>query len=158
MLAQLQSVSPEFLKSFLIVFIAFAGVALAVAGYLGRRDSRRVTVDDQPVEARIKGQVRTVAEDRFATRDFVAERNAELDRRLNGHDADIRALYAELKADRAAAEIHASQRSSAIYEEIGSVREGLSDKIDAQSKEFHLAVRDLPNQLVALLRNTGVIK
>ncbi len=158
MLAQLQTVPAEFLKNFAILALALLAAGLGLATYLSRNKSRRIVVDEQPVQTVINGQVNTVSTDKFATRDFVAERNAELDRRLSGHDADIRKIYDELKQDRAASEIHASQRSSAIYQEIGIVRKDLGEKLDAQTREFHQCIRDLPTQIIVMLRNTGVIK
>lgn len=147
-LAQIDKVNPTFLHQFALVCLGLLGGVAAAVGIWAA--VRKRPISPQPLV--------TKEEERFATRDFVAERADEVNRRLAGHDQDIRDLYAELKRDREASEIHASQRSSAIYQEIGTVREGLSKKIDAQTSEFHQAIRDLPAQLIAMLRNTGVIK
>jgi t-SNARE complex subunit (syntaxin) len=68
--------------------------------------------------------------DKFATRDFCEMKHLEISRRLDGHDADVRALYDEIKRDRQANQVHASERSANIHAKIDAVREELTDKID----------------------------
>ena len=134
--AGVDSVPADLLKSLLIVGLATSTVVLGWLQYSARRESRRVTVDDQPVAARIDGPVNTLTLDKLATRDFVAERFVETTRRLDGHDGDIRALYGEIKTDRAANEAHASARSAAIY-----------TKIDAVQAEMQKGFRDMERSL-----------
>ena len=144
MLAQVQSVTPDFLHQAALLAIGLlSGAAAAVGIYAGLRKRK---IEPQPLEVTP------------ATRYTTAEAHAEHTRRLDNHDADIRAIYAELKADRDKAEIHASQRSASIYREIGAVRKELSEKLDNQTTEFHQAMRELPAQLIAMLRNAGIIK
>ncbi len=45
-----------------------------------------------------------------------------------------------------------------LYVKIDDVRKELAGKIDVQSAEFGEALRQVPHQTVALLRNTGAIK
>lgn len=44
-----------------------------------------------------------------------------------------------------------------IYGEIKSIRIELSEKIETQSAEFGQAFRDMPSQIVTLLKNTGAL-
>jgi hypothetical protein len=85
--------------------------------------------------------------DKFATRDFVTERHAEVNRRLDGHDRDIVVLREDMKTDRHNNEVHASERSSKIYDEIKSVRNELSDKID-----------DMPSRIIDQLSKLNLLR
>ena len=103
MLAQMQTVEPGFLHQFLLVVLGLLGGAAAVVGMYAAL--RKKKIEPQPFE---------VAEaQRFSTVESCHAAHSEVARRLDGHDTDIRAIYAELKGDRAQNEIHASQRASA---------------------------------------------
>lgn len=56
--------------------------------------------------------------------------HAEVQRRLNGHDEDIRSIYSRIEAVQTRNEQHASERSAAIYRKIDEVRLEVTDKID----------------------------
>lgn len=62
-----------------------------------------------------------------------------------------------------------AQSRAKIYEEIkavqtetvhelAAVRTELSQKMDEQAREFGQALRDMPSQIITILRNTGVIR
>jgi predicted transcriptional regulator len=66
---------------------------------------------------------------------------------LRRHDAEIAAIRAEAKAD-----------TDRVLSHVEEVRAELSGKMDDQAKEFGQAFRDMPNQIIALLRNTGALR
>jgi hypothetical protein len=107
----LASVNPITLKDVIIIGLAILGGAGMVKNLFGK-NTTAITPDPLRIEKL----------DKFATRDFCEQRHSEVARRLDGHDGDIRALYAEIKTDRDANEIHASERSASIYEKIDEVR------------------------------------
>ena len=63
-------------------------------------------------------------------------------------------LAETVERNRAAAE----ESREKLYLKVDEVRKELSAKIDTQSAEFGTALRDMPSQIVALLRNAGIIK
>ncbi len=81
--------------------------------------------------------------DKFATRDFCEALQAENRRRLDGHDADVRALYEEIKRDRQQNQEHASQRSAAIYRKIDEVQREVSSKIDGLNEQMTTGFKDV---------------
>jgi hypothetical protein len=107
----LSSVNPITLKDFIIIGLAILGAAGMIKNLFGKNTT---TVGPDPL--------RIEKLDKFATRDFCEQRHSEVSRRLDGHDKDVRALYDEIKKDRDANEIHASERSASIYEKIDEVR------------------------------------
>jgi hypothetical protein len=120
--AGMDAVPADLIKNLVVIGLALSTTVLGWLMFANRGNTKKITVDDQPVAARIDGPISTLKLDQLATRDFVAERHTEFLRRLDGHDADIRSLYAEIKADRAANEAHASARSAAIYQKIDTVQ------------------------------------
>lgn len=103
----------------------------------------------------IKGQKPTVITpdplrieklDKFATRDFVEAQRNEVTRRLDSHDQDIRRIYDEMKAERAANQVHQSERSQTIFKAIDKVRTELTDKID-----------DMPDRIISMLNDLSLL-
>ena len=134
--ADLTAVPADTLKWTLIVIIGLVLVGLQVWTAV-RSSKTQITPDPLRVEKL----------DKFATRDFCEQRHAEVSRRLDGHDKDVRTIYDEIKRNRADNESQANTRSVAVHAKIDDVRRELSEKID-----------DMPAQIIATLRNTGAIK
>lgn len=153
MLAQMQTVEPGFLHQFLLVVLGLLGGAAAVVGMYAAL--RKKKIEPQPFE---------VAEaQRFSTVESCHAAHSEVARRLDGHDTDIRAIYAELKGDRAQNEIHASQRASALYAKIEDVRKdldarlsGMSDRVNRGFADQERAIGNVEGMLDAALRNLGL--
>lgn len=136
MFAQLQSVDPVHIKDAAMVAIAAVGV-VAMIWSMVRRPVHHI--GPQPLDVReVKDAV---------TRAECDNLHAEQERRLAKLEADFRERTRENETSRAR-----------LYSHIDDVRKELSTKIDDQSKEFGQALRDLPSQVIAVLRNTGVIK
>ena len=85
--------------------------------------------------------------DKLATRDFVEAQQRENQRRLDGHDSDIRNIYAEMKTNRVDSEQHASLRSATIFKKIEDVRVELSEKIDKSNTLTEKVLRDYERAL-----------
>jgi len=153
MLAQMQTVEPGFLHQFLLVVLGLLGGAAAVVGMYAAL--RKKKIEPQPFE---------VAEaQRYSTVESCHAAHSEVARRLDGHDTDIRAIYAELKGDRAQNEIHASQRASALYAKIEDVRKdldarlsGMSDRVNRGFADQERAIGNVEGMLDAALRNLGL--
>ena len=107
----LSSVNPITLKDVIIIGLALLGAAGMIKNLFGKN-----TTNIAPDPLRIEKL------DKFATRDFCEQRHHEVTRRLDGLDGHVRAIYDEIKKDRDANEIHASERSASIYEKIDEVR------------------------------------
>jgi len=93
--------------------------------------------------------------DKFATRDFCEMKHLETNRRLDGHDADVRALYEEMKRERQSNQEHASLRSAAIYRKIDEVRDELTTKMDGLNEQMTTGFKDVER---AVGRIEGQIK
>jgi hypothetical protein len=65
--------------------------------------------------------------DKFATRDFCEMKHQEVHRRLDGHDADIRAIYNEIKTGRSEMQNNVREDIAGVHDRInvvlGEVRE-----------------------------------
>ena len=115
MFAQLTNTAPEHVKDFILIGIALFGV-VALAWGMVKKNTTTVAPDP----------LRVQKADGTVSREFCAQIHGDTTRRLDGHDKDIRDIYAELKRDREANENHASARSSAIYGEIRKVSEEMN--------------------------------
>ncbi len=136
MLADISSVNPATLKDFVIIIIGVGGFVMVVVQFF-RKPSTAITPDPLRIEKL----------DKLASRDFVQERHAEHARRLDAHDKEIAQIRNEAKEDRRNNEVHASQRSSNLYQKIEAVRTELNEKIDA-----------MPERIIELLNSLGKLK
>jgi hypothetical protein len=85
---------------------------------------------------------------------FAPASKEEFDKHVEEDKAEHDRLTAELKQDRHDNQIHASQRSSKIFDEIKNLRTDLEKKIDDANK----TTNGMPDRIVALLKNLGFIK
>lgn len=89
-IAQLQNVEAEFVKSFLLVVSGLLSGAGVVFGMLRRKR----TIDPQPFEVKAATQHPTV--------EMWQGKNAEVGRRLDGHDMEIESLWNTLRSENTA--------------------------------------------------------
>lgn len=120
------------------------GVLIAIAVNimtLVRKNTTAITPDPLRIEKL----------DKLATREFVANQHNEIDRRLNGHDADIARLTEDMKDDRKQNEIHASSRSANLHGKIEAVRTDLTKQLGevAQSVAALESATTMQNQQLA---------
>ena len=66
-------------------------------------------------------------------------------------------IHREMKEDREAVTRAGSVRAAGIYKKIDEVRAELSANLDAVRREMGENQRSLPNEIVALLKNTNAI-
>jgi hypothetical protein len=66
-------------------------------------------------------------------------------------------IHREMKEDREAVTRAGSARAAGIYKKIDEVRAELSANLDAVRREMAENQRSLPNEIVALLKNTNAI-
>lgn len=138
--------SNAFMGQFVYAGLALIGGILAGLGIMAYIKRPEPTQLEQPIRTTTEGEVQVRNIDKYATRDFVTERHAEVNRRLDGHDKALADLRDDMKEDRKQNEIHASARSSKIYDEIKSVRSELSDKID-----------NMPERIIDTLNKLGLL-
>lgn len=139
--------SNTFMGQFIYAGLALLGgivAGLAIMAYIKRPDPTQI---EQPIRTNIEGDVNIRTSDKFATRDFVSERHAEVSRRLDGHDKVIEGLRDDMKEDRRNNEVHASQRSANLHAKVDAVRSELSDKID-----------DMPNRIIDQLSKLNLLR
>lgn len=80
-----------------------------------------------------------------------------LARRVEKLEADIAAVRREMKEDRESEARSGSIRAAGLYKKIDEVRSELSANIEAVRQELAENQRTLPNEIVALLKNTNAI-
>lgn len=78
--------------------------------------------------------------------------------RVDNIEGDIKGIRSELKEDRSANERHASARSSAIYKKIDDMRAEITAHVESVRRELSGNQNDIPDRIVAMLKNTGAIK
>jgi hypothetical protein len=148
------------------LFVGLAAVAMCanqIDDFLDRRKTKAGEPPNETLHADAKNLVRRV--------DVLEEDVSEISQRMIGSDwfrkieSDIKylkdadATYRENK-DRADS-IHRKSLYEAIKDSRDETREEISELRQAISddrKEIDTKIQELPNQLVAMLRNTGVIK
>lgn len=81
----------------------------------------------------------------------------EFDKHARECQADRSAIRAEIIADRRNNEIHASERSKTIHNKMENVRVELDSKIESTRRELSEKIDDMPERVIATLRNTGAI-
>jgi hypothetical protein len=134
-LAELSDVPDEHFKWTVIIILAIATFGLLL--YTTFRAPKTIVTPDP---------LRVEKLDKFATRDFVESQNAEVKRRLDAHDRDVQRIYDEIKAERAANQVHQSERSKTLFNEIKSVRDELTDKMD-----------EMPDRIIRLLSELNLL-
>lgn len=134
--ADLGAVPADHFKWTIVIIIGLILVGLQI--WTATRQNKTVIAPDP---------LRVEKFDAYATRHFCEMQHAEVTRRLNGHDADVRALYDEIKRDRQQNQEHASKRSETLYRKIEEVRTELSDKIDTT-----------PSRVIETLSTLGLLR
>lgn len=132
----MESVPAATFKDVFLILLGLVGLALGAYGYI-RKPVTTITPDPLRVEKL----------DKFATRDFCSTLHSELNRRLDGHDSDIKNLYDEFKSDREASAVSARQRSAAIYGRIDNLETKLTDKIDT-----------MPDRIIKILSELNLLR
>jgi hypothetical protein len=80
-----------------------------------------------------------------------------LARRVEKLEDELAALRREMKEDRESQSRSASIRAAGLYKKIDEVRAELSATIETVRQELTDNQRSLPNEIVALLKNTNAI-
>jgi hypothetical protein len=117
----------------LTIAVLIAITVNVVALYRGGRTTNRI--EPTPLDVRKIPGVMSV--------DMHRACHEEVVRRLNTHDEDIRAIYRRIEDSQARQEVHASERSAAIYRKIDEVRTEVTDKIDTMPDRIIKTLSDL---------------
>lgn len=86
------------------------------------------------------------------------ESHRELTRRVEGVEHDIQSLRVQISDNYQLNQEHASARSKTIFDAIAETRKELRGEIQGVRDSVADMQTNMPNQLVALLRNTGAIR
>ena len=131
-LAQIQAVDPIHLWNFvLIVTCLISAAASVVAMYTQKRTQKReVTFGEE-----------------FVALKHCTDRHTETDRRLTNVDRDVERIRQDMKNDRISLDASDELRASRIHQSIDTIRKELELKIDL-----------MPDRVIVMLKNTGVIK
>lgn len=135
----LEAVPAEHFKWTIVIIIGLALLGLQIYSVMRERKTS-ITPDPLRVEKL----------DKFATRDFCMSQHSEVSRRLDAHDSEFRRIYDQMKMDSAANQVHASERSKTLFNEVKAVREELTAKIDSMPDRIIKLLNDLH-----LLNNGG---
>lgn len=80
-----------------------------------------------------------------------------LEHRVDKIELDLMAIRREMKEDRETSARTASIRAAGLYKKIDETRAELSANIETVRQELTENQRSLPNEIVALLKNTNAI-
>ena len=126
--------------SFLQFWIIIGFIALVIGQIVGlgimisnRRQRREVSFEFTPASK--------IEFDQFTTT-------------TNGNFVQIRE---EMKQDRQANQIHASERSKTLFAQMEHIRTELDTKIEDTRRELASKIDDTPDRIITTLRNTGAI-
>lgn len=139
-----QTPSPTTLHELAVVFAWGLGIAVGLASLWSLLRRRKQAIE-QPVEVSLKDPV-TVARDKYDPASCMSV-HREIRERLQQHDREIAQLREE-----------SSKRTDAVVKHVEDVRVEVSGKLDQQAQEFGQALRDMPNQIIAILRNTNSLR
>lgn len=82
--------------------------------------------------------------------------------RVDDVENEVGKIQAELRADRLRVDENARSRSAGLYNKIDEVRKELhhatTEQTTALTNKIEDIQKDMPSRIIALLRNTGVIK
>lgn len=137
LMAQLNAVEPKNLVDILIVTVVLTSLALAARAAFRRSESRR-EISPQPLEIKPAEEYAGAAQCRT--------QHENVERRMTSVEQGILALRREMREDRAAL-------TRQMLEEIGRVHARLNES----EQRLGQNLRTLPGEIVALLRNAGVI-
>ena len=128
MIAQIQNVSSEHIKDFLLICLAGLSAAGVIWGFARRGKSEPREITPQPLEVR--------ASEKFVTSKECAITHEGYERRFRQLEEQQIQLRADMRAD-----------VGELHEKIRIMGAELGAKMDSQ-----------PDRLVALLKNTGAIR
>jgi hypothetical protein len=143
----LDAVPADNLKWTLIVLMGLAIFGMQVVGAFRKPGATAIEPDP----------LRVVKMDKFATRDFCDMKHSEVARRLDAHDAAIQKLYDEIKAERSAQQIHASERSKTLFQAIGKTRDELTEKIDGVQTALNDKMDAIPKEVINMLSDLSLL-
>jgi hypothetical protein len=66
-------------------------------------------------------------------------------------------VQSELREDRHSNEVHASERSKTLFTKLEANRKELDDKIESTRRELSEKIDEMPERVIATLKNTGAI-
>jgi len=69
----------------------------------------------------------------------------------------LTAVRAEMAADRQSNQVHASRRSETLFSKMENTRTELDAKIEETRRELSEKIDDMPERVIATLKNTGAI-
>lgn len=134
MLAQLESVPSEALKNFaLIIMAGIAALYYVKEIFFGGKKQREVSFTETPASKREFDQFTVVT-----NANFVQVRD-------------------EMKQDRHENQIHSSERSKTIFNELKSTRLELDSKIEETRRELSEKIDGMESRVIATLKNTNAI-
>ncbi len=107
----LPAVPSDTLKWVMIVMVAMLLIAIAVYSAFGRK---RVKLDDEPA-----AEIRKAAK-RY-NHDLCESRHADLDRRLDGHDAEINSLWNTVRSENEAIRLEARKTNERTFRALGRI-------------------------------------
>lgn len=133
MLAQLEHVTAEALKNFVLIVAGFIATAFYVKGIFTNKQKREITFSEEAASKREFDQ-------------FTATTNTNF--------VQIRD---EMKRDRETNQVHASQRSHTLFTQMEKTRSDLDTKVEDVRRELSMKIDDMPERIITTLKNTGAI-
>ena len=89
--------------------------------------------------------------------EFTPASKEEFDAHTESTRENFAALRTEQKQDRHDNQVHASQRSTTLFNKVESIRTELDSKIEDTRRELMTKIDDVPDRVIATLKNTGAI-
>ena len=123
----------QFWLSVGLIAVVVSNIVAIVIGLANRKQRREVSFTETPASKR------------------------EFDQHVSETHDNFVQVRSELKADRHENQIHASSRSSALYQKVEDVRKELDNKLTETRAELASKIDDMPERVIATLKNTGAI-
>lgn len=133
MLAQIESLDNGWLKNLAIFITCLSATAFYIKGLVSTKQKREVSFTETPASKREFDQ-------------FTATTNANF--------VQVRE---EMKQDRYQNQVHASERSKSLFNELKETRSELLHRTDAIRSELSDKIDGMEQRVIATLKNTGAI-
>jgi gas vesicle protein len=140
--AQLEHVPAATIKDVLLIVIGVGGFIFAAAAFFERRKSQKREITPQPL---------------LVAHDEPCARKSELEQHIRATRDSFDQIRDELKTDRHDNQEHASKRSKTLFDKVEAVRTELDTKIEESRRELTEKIDDVPDRVIATLKNTGAI-
>ena len=153
-LAELPTPSPNAIAAWLVSFVA---VVMGINAVLKLTDRFRSSPPNETLGVQNTALSQRVDAIEGNVKATLASQHSQLHQRVDTIEENVKELRREIAEHNESVTRETSIHRKSLYQQIDGTRRELEGKMEANRKELAQDIKDMPGQLVALLKNTSAI-